>query len=93
MPDTVTMGTDEITLRNKLGDEGFERWRKAQDELDRNQVAQSYAKTLVEMHNATLLERNFGYVAAKAWFWNCLGLSVFVGTCCGVVEFIRWVAG
>lgn len=89
--DKVLMGTDELALRNRLGDDGYEATVKRaatravlEDGLLRSSVDQSQA-------TAKLTKAQVAYVEAKRGFWSMLSLAVLAGTCCGVVEFVRWV--
>lgn len=84
MSDTVDRGLDEITLRNKFGDAGYETWKAKSDALDD-------LKLLAENAHVDSAKATAKLTAAKATFWSMAGLAVFCGTVCGVAEFLRWV--
>ncbi len=84
MTDQVVQGLDEITLRNKLGDAGYESWKRKADALDDLKLLET---------NAVIEESKARTRAAigRASLLNMAALAVFCGTVCGVAEFLRWV--
>lgn len=80
----TTVGSDETALRAKLGNEGYERWKREHDELTRSQLDHHHATVSTSWGQAS-------YVQAKARFWDMLSIAVIAGVGCGVIEFFRWV--
>lgn len=87
---TTAIGTDETLLRQKLGNEGYEEWKRNQEVgLSLDVLTRS---SLVEMQlaNARVQTAHAKLAEARATFWFFLSLAVLVGTVCGAVEFVRW---
>lgn len=95
MPDEstgrVTMGTDELALRNKLGDDGYEEAAKRAGTRAVLEDGQLAAVVDQLQASAKLTKAQAALVDARRGFWSMCVLAVFAGTCCGVAEFVRWV--
>lgn len=92
-PDIVGMGLDEIALRSKLGDAGYEDLKTRQDLLNAHQVEQSAANVAASQAAVELSKAQAAYVRAKTSWWSALTLAVLVLVVGGVVEGIRALAG
>lgn len=90
MTDTVNMGTDELAMRNRLGDAGFEAWRTRQSLLDDYQVATSAATVLQAGRLADVVRAQAVHTSARAAFWLVLTVSVAVLTLCSAALLV-WV--
>lgn len=91
-PDRVARGLDELTLRNKMGDTGYEDYKRRTDAAADASVLDAIRHADQTAATATQLTALANVLDAKAAFWRLLAFAVFAGTCCGVVEFARVVA-
>lgn len=79
----TAVGSQELALRMKLGNDGFEEWKKTT-------AAVENAQLLNTIHGANLTKAQAAYVDAKSSFWSALAFAVVVLALCGVGVLI-WV--
>ena len=88
----TVVGSQELALRMKLGNDGFETWMRRDDQLQEAQIGGAIWDAAYKRHSATLVEAQVKYVGAKASLWSALAFATVIATGCGLAEFIRWIA-
>lgn len=87
------VGSQELGLKMKLGNAGYEEWKRRSDSIEDSAVSAHIWEAAFKRHAAELQNQSGRYVGAKASMWSAVALAIFTGTLCGFAEFIRWVVG
>lgn len=90
---STSIGSNEVVVTQKLGKAGYVEWKRRDDDLQEAAVRGAIFDASFKKHNADLVELQGRYVGAKATFWMALTVAALTATLCGVVEFVRVVAG
>lgn len=89
----TTVGSQELALRMKLGNDDYDAWKRRSDSMEEAAVRGATWDSSLKMHNAEIQRQQAQFISAKAAFWRTVTAGALLAIGCGVAEFIRWVAG
>lgn len=89
----TTIGSQELALRMKLGNDDYVAWKTRSDSIENAAVSGAIWDAAFKRHNADLVQQQCRYVTSKAQFWSSFAVAIVIMAVLIPSALLCWVLG